>query len=49
MQVTEDAGEVVEKEKDSSISGWIVATDPLGPLSAWKGSLVTGGQGVGEN
>jgi hypothetical protein len=49
MQVTEDAGDVVENEEDSSLSGWIVAADPLGPLSAWKGTLVTGGQGVGGN
>jgi hypothetical protein len=25
------------------------AADPLGPLSAWNGSLVAGGQGVGGN
>jgi hypothetical protein len=35
----------------TSYQGWArqSAADPLGPLSAWNGFLVTGGQGVGGN
>ena len=38
----------VQGLKPSGVPEWAVGADPLGPLSAWNGSLVAGGQGVGE-